>query len=109
MFHHSHRWDNRVVPSFITSKRDPMAKAFFHSDSHTLLLEQCLQSVITRPAHGQYISLDGEADGLKGLERKIEVSGRADSASPARDADYLSCIDCWLCKLPIQSVSNRLG
>jgi hypothetical protein len=90
-----------VVPSFITSKRDPMAKAFFHSDSHTLLLEQCLQSVITRPAHGQYIPLDGEADGLKGLERKIEVSGRADSIWRAPSTKHASCLDCRLCKLLI--------
>jgi hypothetical protein len=90
-----------VVPSFITSKRDPMAKAFFHSDSHTLLLEQCLQSVITRPAHGQYIPLDGEADGLKGLERKIEVSGRADSIWRVPSTNHVSCLDCRLCKLLI--------
>ena len=51
-----------------------MAKAFFHSDSHTLLMEQCLQSVITRPAHGQYIPLEGEQDSRQGLERKIKVS-----------------------------------
>lgn len=75
---YSHRWDNRVVPSFITSKRDPVAKAFFHSDSHTLLMEQCLQSVITRPAHGQYIPLEGEEDGREGLERKIKVSRSSD-------------------------------
>lgn len=101
MFHHSHRWDNRVVPSFITSKRDPMAKAFFHSDSHTLLLEQCLQSVITRPAHGQYIPLDGEADGLKGLERKIEVSGCANFIWLSRSANRVSSVDRRLCKLLI--------
>jgi nitrate reductase (NAD(P)H) len=70
---HYHIWDNRVVPSFVTSKQSRLGKAFFHSPS-TIINEQCLQSVIVKPAHGQYIPLQGEASGKQGLDRKIKVS-----------------------------------
>ena len=49
-------WDNRVVPSFITSKKSIEAQAFFHSPD-TACNDQVLQSIITYPSHGECIPL----------------------------------------------------
>lgn len=51
-----HIWDNRVLPSFVTEKDGEFARTMFnHPD--TACNEQNLNSVITRPAHGQTIPL----------------------------------------------------
>ncbi|KAF2272837.1 uncharacterized protein EI97DRAFT_197518 [Westerdykella ornata] len=53
---HYHIWDNRVLPSFVTEKDGEFAHALFtHPD--TKCNEQNLNSVITKPAHGEGIPL----------------------------------------------------
>lgn len=47
-----HVWDNRVLPSFVTGKEGELAETLFkHPD--TACYEQNLNSVITKPAHGE--------------------------------------------------------
>lgn len=72
-----HIWDNRVVPSFITSQDGELANALFHNPS-TALYEQYLNSVVTRPAQGETIPLE---DIKKGSTYRIEgfaFNGRGD-------------------------------
>lgn len=51
-----HIWDNRTVPSFVTSTDDEMAMVMFHHPD-TALYEQGLQSLITRPAQGEKLEV----------------------------------------------------
>lgn len=59
---HYHRWDNRVLPSFITEKDGEFAEALFnHPD--TACNEQNLNSVIVKPAAGERIPLKDIREG----------------------------------------------
>ncbi|KAJ9118108.1 hypothetical protein QFC22_004007 [Naganishia vaughanmartiniae] len=73
---HYHIYDNRVLPTFITDGHSMLAKAFRHHPD-TACMEQNLNSVICRPAHNEVIPLDGEDEGVKGLDRTIKVGGYA--------------------------------
>ncbi|EJF63681.1 hypothetical protein DICSQDRAFT_101612 [Dichomitus squalens LYAD-421 SS1] len=69
---HYHIWDNRLLPSMIDSRDHPFGSAFYHHES-TECNEQCLQSVIVKPAHDELIPLDeGNLD-----ERTYTVEGFA--------------------------------
>lgn len=72
-----HIWDNRCVPSFVTSQGDEIGQAMFHHPD-TALYEQYLNSVITRPSQGETIQLN---DSKKGRNYRIEgfaFNGRGD-------------------------------
>lgn len=72
---HYHVWDNRVLPSFVTDDKGPVAETLFRHPS-TACNEQVLNSAITRPAHGETISLEGK-------DQKYRVQGYAyGSGSP---------------------------
>ncbi|KAM5537092.1 hypothetical protein V8D89_009238 [Ganoderma adspersum] len=51
-----HIWDNKVIPSYIESMGDPLARAFFEDES-TACWEQTLQSIICEPAHEERLEL----------------------------------------------------
>lgn len=53
---HYHIWDNRVLPSFITEKDGEFATTMFRHPS-TACMEQNLNSIITKPAQGERMSL----------------------------------------------------
>ncbi len=62
---HYHVWDNRVLPTFITEKDGDFAETMFrHPD--TACNEQNLQSVITKPAHGEKLDLERKVYRLQG-------------------------------------------
>ena len=66
---HYHIWDNRVLPSFITDKDGPFAKAMFaHPD--TACNEQNLNSVIVKPAQGEKLRLNDDIQ--KGRTYRIQ-------------------------------------
>ncbi|KAI0746770.1 hypothetical protein C8Q80DRAFT_1105703 [Daedaleopsis nitida] len=69
---HYHIWDNRVVPSFIDSREHPLADVFFHLES-TACYEQCLQSVIVKPAHDERVALAEKGS----LDNTYRVEGYA--------------------------------
>ena len=50
-------WDNRLLPAMIDSREHPFTDAFYHHES-TACNEQCLQSVIVKPANDELIPLD---------------------------------------------------
>jgi len=68
---HYHIWDNRVLPSFVTEKDGEFAEALFHHPD-TACNEQNLNSVITKPAHGEKLPL---TEARKG--RTYKISGYA--------------------------------
>ena len=80
-----HIYDNRVLPSFITDMDSEFATTMFNHPS-TICNEQNLNSVITKPAHGERINLseirkgetysvEGYAYGGGGHEvQRVEVS-----------------------------------
>lgn len=51
-----HIWDNRILPSFITSNDDPLAKMLRYHEN-TACMDQMLQSVICKPAHRERVAL----------------------------------------------------
>lgn len=53
---HYHIWDNRVLPSFIIEQDSEFAHTMFNHPS-TACQEQNLNSIITKPAHGERITL----------------------------------------------------
>ncbi|KAL2021895.1 hypothetical protein VTK56DRAFT_6490 [Thermocarpiscus australiensis] len=63
-----HIWDNRVLPSFVTSKEGKFAEVLFPHSS-TACNEQNLNSVVCRPAQGENIAL---ADVKAGKSYRIQ-------------------------------------
>lgn len=57
-----HIWDNRVLPSFIKEKDGAFAETMFHHPD-TACMEQNLNSVTVKPAHGEMIALNKAAPG----------------------------------------------
>ncbi|GJE93762.1 molybdopterin binding oxidoreductase [Phanerochaete sordida] len=53
---HYHIWDNRILPSFITSNQDPLAKLLRYHEN-TACMDQMLQSVTCKPAHNERVPL----------------------------------------------------
>ncbi|KAK3330022.1 hypothetical protein B0H66DRAFT_611244 [Apodospora peruviana] len=51
-----HIWDNRIMPSFVTSKDSEFANVLFHHPS-TACSEQNMNSVVAKPAEGERIPL----------------------------------------------------
>ena len=59
---HYHIWDNRLLPPFVTEKDGQFAEALFRNPD-TACYEQILNSVITKPAHGEKIVLENVKNG----------------------------------------------
>lgn len=73
-----HIWDNRFVPSFVTTNDDELAVAMFHHPD-TALYEQCLNSAITVPHHGDTIPLENVAKGVMYRVKGFAFNGRGDA------------------------------
>ncbi|KIP03550.1 hypothetical protein PHLGIDRAFT_496512 [Phlebiopsis gigantea 11061_1 CR5-6] len=126
---HYHIWDNRVVPSFITSKEHPLASAFFHSEN-SACMDQILQSVICRPRHNERVPL---TTGNESADRVYKVEGFAYNGSgtpinrveltldggktwkycfkhywdkPLRHGEKHWGWIFWSCEVPLQDLSN---
>ncbi|EJF63684.1 hypothetical protein DICSQDRAFT_167737 [Dichomitus squalens LYAD-421 SS1] len=125
-----HLFDNKVVPSFITSTSDPVAQAFFRDES-TACWEQTLQSVICEPAHDERLELTDKVRNGKYTVRGLAYNGGGEriervelsvdggktwkycfrhfTDKPLRHADKWWTWIFWSCDVPIQEIVDGSG